>query len=1258
MLRSWFRRAKTTRPRPGRSTCRLELEALEDRRLLALQTWTGMSTGSDFWTDPNNWQSLTTPSPGDALAFPQGALRTTNTNNFPADTTFNAVSIDAGYTLTGNPIQITGGMTASGSSTLALGLSLPVDQTFNVATGAVLTLNGAVGGDGGVILQGGNGTLELNTANTYLGPTIVSNGVLTIRNSLALGSGPNGTLVNGGTLKLEGNINVPAEPLTLDNFSFPGAGHLENLTGLNSWGGPITLQGTQLPGNNVIVIAVDAGQLTLSGAISGPAALGLSKVGPGVLALSGANTYAGNTLVNGGTLALGASNVLPDTTTVQVASGATLSLATFQDTVAGFQLINGLVSGTAPLTSTSDFVLTTGTVAATLAGNVGASVGTGGNVVLDAPAAYTGITTVAGTLNAAAPDVLASSSGLAVVAGGVFDLRGNSQLIAGPLTGSGTVTNSTGPGIATLTLSGSVNSTFAGVLSGNLGLTKAGVATLTLTGTNTYVGPTTINGGRLIVNGSQAASPVTINSGGILSGTGTVGAITGASGGSVAPGTTPGILNATGIAFQPGFTYVAELDGATAGTFDQINVTGPVSLGGSTLQALANFAAPVGTTLPIIVNDGTDPVSGTFNGLAEGATFTPGGSVPGQLFRITYVGGDGNDVVLIRANSAPVITQLTVTPSSIDEGGTVTLNGTFTDQDTSDTHTVTVTWGDNTTDTVNLPAGQTTFSLQHQYFDGGVLTITATVTDPNGGSGSATTTVTVRNVAPTLTLSVNPATIAEGQSTTLTGTITDPGTRDSHNVVIVWGDGTPNTNLTLAAGVLTFSEVHTYQDQGTFTITVTVTDKDGGSVTGTAQVMVTNLRPVVTPPANQSAVVNVAQDFQLGSFTDVPTDGPWTVTVNWGDATSPTIFQATQPGTLGQRPHTYVAADTYTVTVTVADKDAQAGSATFLVTVTQVRTATATTLVSSAPVSQVGQPVTFTATVTAQGRAGTPTGTVTFRDGQQTLGQVPLVNGVAALTTAALAAGTHTIVAVYTGDAAFLPSSSPPLTQVVQATVPCEPLPAFLQQLYLDILERPADPQGLAFWTQRLQEGMTRSQVAAFFWESPEHRRLQVTEFYNTMLNRAPEPAGLEAWVSALLSGVSESDVVTYFLTSLEYTLLHPTNQDYVTGLYQDLFNISVSAGTLDPIFVAFWQSQLDSGAANRAGLAFLFLSSDAAYQTAISESYGFYLDRTPSEQERLAWVARILSGSETPTGFAVAFLGSEEYFLLAQQKCRAGTSV
>ena len=92
--------------------------------------------------------------------------------------------------------------------------------------------------------------------------------------------------------------------------------------------------------------------------------------------------------------------------------------------------------------------------------------------------------------------------------------------------------------------------------------------------------------------------------------------------------------------------------------------------------------------------------------------------------------------------------------------------------------------------------------------------------------------------------------------------------------------------------------------------------------------------------------------------------------------------------------------------------------------------ATTTALASSANPSASGQAVTFTATVPASG-TGTPTGTVTFKAGATALGPVTTLDalGQATFTTSALTVGSHSITAVYGGDANFATSTSAALNQ-------------------------------------------------------------------------------------------------------------------------------------------------------------------------------------------------------------------------------------
>jgi hypothetical protein len=110
--------------------------------------------------------------------------------------------------------------------------------------------------------------------------------------------------------------------------------------------------------------------------------------------------------------------------------------------------------------------------------------------------------------------------------------------------------------------------------------------------------------------------------------------------------------------------------------------------------------------------------------------------------------------------------------------------------------------------------------------------------------------------------------------------------------------------------------------------------------------------------------------------------------------------------------------------------DTFVNSATSATIAHQVLAATSTSLAASLNPSVFGQGVTFTATVTSA-TPGTITGTVTFKDGAAVLGSSIISSGKATFLTSALAAGVHSITAVYSGNATFGTSTSPVLSHTV-----------------------------------------------------------------------------------------------------------------------------------------------------------------------------------------------------------------------------------
>ena len=128
---------------------------------------------------------------------------------------------------------------------------------------------------------------------------------------------------------------------------------------------------------------------------------------------------------------------------------------------------------------------------------------------------------------------------------------------------------------------------------------------------------------------------------------------------------------------------------------------------------------------------------------------------------------------------------------------------------------------------------------------------------------------------------------------------------------------------------------------------------------------------------------------------------------------------------------TYVAVGTYGSSGSPAvNQDNTHFTGTGVINVTAQPVGATVALVSSVNPSEFSQSITFTATVT--GSSGTPTGTVTFKDGAVILGIVALNgSGAATFTTTAFAIGSHTMLATYNGNPTYAAAASSPLTQVV-----------------------------------------------------------------------------------------------------------------------------------------------------------------------------------------------------------------------------------
>lgn len=211
--------------------------------------------------------------------------------------------------------------------------------------------------------------------------------------------------------------------------------------------------------------------------------------------------------------------------------------------------------------------------------------------------------------------------------------------------------------------------------------------------------------------------------------------------------------------------------------------------------------------------------------------------------------------IISLANALPSAVNLNLSQTTITEGGLVTLTGSFADAGINDTHRVLIDWGDGSTQFVDLAKGVTQFPnpnlpipqpITHVYPNDPAgttpsYTISVRVTDNDAPASldpisTASATVSVNNSNPvlsSLTLKKNGVilgpgeTINEGDTVTLTGTYSDAGTLDRHQVEVNWGDNKPATLATVNAAIKTFSATYTYLDNFNYQDNISVTLRDG-----------------------------------------------------------------------------------------------------------------------------------------------------------------------------------------------------------------------------------------------------------------------------------------------------------------------------------------------------------------------------------------------------------------------------------------------
>jgi autotransporter-associated beta strand protein len=488
-----------------------------------------------------------------SIVLNQGRVSTSGLNAFGISTTGN------GSTLTNQGAIVTTGSRGFGLDARGSNSTLINSGTINVS---------------------GPNAAGIRSTETTASTLITNSATITVTGSgaspdFAAGvlfqAGAAGTFVNqaGGTVVSATDSGVRGADA---NIIVRNAGTITGGNGIaiNLGNGNDIIQVTDGQINGAIVTGTGSDQFTMSGGtVTGNVNLG-----------GGNNTV---TMTGGqinGSIALGAGN-----DTVQLFTGATITGSL--DGGGGTNALTLDGTGTASLSNTiSNFqTLTkqnTGTwdVTSSIAGATAVAV-TGGTLILSGDSTYTGGTTIgAGTL----------------------------QLGNGGTTGSivGDVTNN-----GALAFNRSDTFTFPGVISGTGSVSQIGAGTTVLTANNTYTGATTVAAGTLIVNGSIGNSAVMVNSGATLGGIGTVGATIINSGGTFAPGNSPGTMTVAGnLTFQSGALYLVQVNPSIASL---ANVSGTATLAGSVQAA---FAPGGYVTRAYTILSASGGRVGTFDGLS------------------------------------------------------------------------------------------------------------------------------------------------------------------------------------------------------------------------------------------------------------------------------------------------------------------------------------------------------------------------------------------------------------------------------------------------------------------------------------------------------------------------------------------------------------------------------------------------------------------------------------------------------------------
>jgi probable HAF family extracellular repeat protein len=410
--------------------------------------------------------------------------------------------------------------------------------------------------------------------------------------------------------------------------------------------------------------------------------------------------------------------------------------------------------------------------------------------------------------------------------------------------------------------------------------------------------------------------------------------------------------------------------------------------------------------------------NGQFKGGETGLAFDP-------VSHNIVVTGSNNSVQifgLAPSSSGSTATALVASSNPASVGQAVTFTATVTGN--SPTGTVQFLDGASSIGSVVALTGVVA-SLTTSTLSVGPHSITAVYSGDSSNPGSTSSALSeVISLIPSATTAVsshNPA--IAGQSVTFSATVT--GSSPTGTVEFLSGAASLGAPVALASGMAAFTT--SSLPVGTDSITA-VYSGDSSNATSTSAV----LSEIVSLAPTATAVLSSASHATFGqpvTFTAVVSGDSPTGNVQFFDGATSLAAPVALAGNLAALTTSTLAVGTHSITAAYkGDAFNSASTSPALSEFISTNGPTTTTLVVSADPVIVGQSVTFTASVTGS----SPTGTIQFLDGVTSLGStVALTSGTAALTTSALTIGTHSITAVYPGDAANGSSTSTALSEVV-----------------------------------------------------------------------------------------------------------------------------------------------------------------------------------------------------------------------------------